>query len=152
MYSTADLLFSRCFTAIRDLKIAMAEGGIGWVPYILERADYVWNRHRFYQNVDQRTLHQNFFAEHMFGCFIDDVHASVPATRSASRASCGEADYPHSDSNWPNSRKACHRGLRRHPDAEVRQMVETIAVSCSTFRADVRPMSSNPTRRAEGDQ
>ena len=36
-----------------------------------------------------------------------------------------EADYPHSDSNWPNSRKRAVEVFATIPDEEVRQMVET---------------------------
>jgi predicted TIM-barrel fold metal-dependent hydrolase len=53
MASVTDLIFSAVFHRHPDLKIGMSEGGIGWIPYILERADYVWERHRHYQNVRQ---------------------------------------------------------------------------------------------------
>jgi len=96
-----DLLFSPVFHRHPRLKIAMAEGGIGWVPYILERADYVWNRHRFYQNVDQRTPPSELFAEHMFGCFIDDVHGLGSRYEIGLSRILWEADYPHSDSTGP---------------------------------------------------
>jgi hypothetical protein len=36
-----------------------------------------------------------------------------------------EADYPHSDSNWPNSRKRAIEVFADVPDEEVRQIVET---------------------------
>ena len=26
----------------------MTEGGIGYIPYVLERADFVWGKHRFW--------------------------------------------------------------------------------------------------------
>ena len=37
----AELVFSRVPAQYPDLKIALSEGGIGWIPYFLERADYV---------------------------------------------------------------------------------------------------------------
>ena len=125
MYAAADLLFSPVFHRHPNLKVAMAEGGIGWVPYLLERADYVWNRHRFYQNVDQTMAPSELFARHIFGCFIDDVHGLKSRYDIGLSRILWEADYPHSDSNWPNSRKRAVEVFATIPDEEVRQMVET---------------------------
>ena len=125
MYATADLLFSPVFHRHPRLKVALAEGGIGWIPYLLERADYVWNRHRFYQNVDQSTPPSRLFAEHMYGCFIDDVHGLGAREVIGLSRILWEADYPHSDSNWPNSRKRAAEVFAAIPDGQVRQIVET---------------------------
>jgi predicted TIM-barrel fold metal-dependent hydrolase len=125
MYATADLLFSPVFHRHPRLKIAMSEGGIGWVPYLLERADYVWSRHRFYQNVHQGTPPSELFARHIYGCFIDDVHGLQSRYSVGLSQILWEADYPHSDSNWPNSRKRAVEVFASVPDDEVRQMVET---------------------------
>jgi hypothetical protein len=38
-----------------------------------------------------------------------------------------EIDFPHSDSNWPNSRKRASEALANVPDDEVEMMVETNA-------------------------
>ncbi|MDQ2635600.1 MAG: amidohydrolase, partial [Actinomycetota bacterium] len=35
-----------------------------------------------------------------------------------------EVDYPHSDSNWPNSRKRIAESMRDVPDDEVGAIVE----------------------------
>ena len=73
MYTTADLLFSPVFHKFPRLKVALSEGGIGWVPYILERIDYTWDRHRYYNDVNQTTRPSDLFRKHIWGCFIDDV-------------------------------------------------------------------------------
>jgi predicted TIM-barrel fold metal-dependent hydrolase len=38
----ADLVWSRMLRKYPNLKIALSEGGIGWIPYFLERVDYVY--------------------------------------------------------------------------------------------------------------
>ncbi|HEY0509882.1 MAG TPA: amidohydrolase family protein, partial [Blastococcus sp.] len=101
--------------------------GIGWVPYILERTDYTWERHKWYQDVDMDTRPSDLFREHFWGCFIDDEHGLK------NRHSIGidrimlEVDFPHSDSNWPNSRKRASEVLADVPDDEVEKIVETNA-------------------------
>ena len=76
--TTVDLLFSGIFEKFPELKVALSEGGIGWMPYILERTEYTWDRHRWYQDIDRETNPLDTFHRHIFGCFISDragVHA-----------------------------------------------------------------------------
>ncbi len=46
MASLADFLFSGVLIRFPALRLAYSEGQIGWLPYILERADDVWREHR----------------------------------------------------------------------------------------------------------
>lgn len=118
MWSTVDLLFSGVLQKYPTLQFSLAEGGIGWIPYVLERSDYVWERHRYYQNIDFDTRPSDLFRKHFWGCFIDDEFGV------ASRHAVGvdrimlEIDFPHSDSNWPNSRKRAAEVLADVPDDE----------------------------------
>ena len=54
------------------LKVALSEGGIGWVPYMLERIDYTWERHKHYTGVNLDIRPSDLFRTHIWGCFIDD--------------------------------------------------------------------------------
>ena len=45
-YSMVDFMFSGVLVRFPELKLAYAEGQIGWIPYILERADKVWEENR----------------------------------------------------------------------------------------------------------
>ncbi|HEX3679095.1 MAG TPA: amidohydrolase family protein [Galbitalea sp.] len=124
MWTTLDLLFSGALQRFPNLQFSLAEGGIGWIPYILERADYTWERHRWYQAIDFDARPSDLFKQHFWGCFIDDEHGL------ANRHTIGidrimlEIDYPHSDSNWPNSRKRATEVLGDVPDDEVSKIVE----------------------------
>jgi predicted TIM-barrel fold metal-dependent hydrolase len=127
MWSTVDLLFSRTLLRFPKLQFSLAEGGIGWIPYILERSDYTWERHRWYQDIDMDARPSDLFKQHFWGCFIEDEHGL------ANREAIGidrimiEVDFPHSDSNWPNSRKRAAESLAHIPDDEVEKIVETNA-------------------------
>jgi predicted TIM-barrel fold metal-dependent hydrolase len=124
MYAAADLMFSPVFHRHPRLKVALAEGGVGWVPYLLERADYVWDRHRHYQNVNQDMKPSDIFRRNIWGCFIDDVHGLRARHEIGVDRITWECDYPHSDSNWPNSRKRAVEVFADVPDDEVHRMVE----------------------------
>jgi predicted TIM-barrel fold metal-dependent hydrolase len=133
MYAMADLLFSPVFHRHPRLQILFAEGGIGWMPYLLERIDRTWERHRFYQNINRDARPSELFAAHITGCFIADRHGV------ASRHAIGignitwESDYPHSDSSWPCSRQLAEEAFQDVPDDEVRQIVELNARRLFTF-------------------
>ena len=51
MASMSDWLFCGKLVQFPDLKLAYSEGQIGWIPYILERADNVWEEHRAWAGV-----------------------------------------------------------------------------------------------------
>ncbi|VFA88403.1 Predicted metal-dependent hydrolase of the TIM-barrel fold [Gordonia paraffinivorans] len=124
MYATADLLFSPVFHRHPKLKFALSEGGIGWVPYMLERIDATWEKHRYYQNINQTVRPSDLFREHMFGCFISDQHGIDNRHEVGIDNITWECDYPHSDSNWPHSRKVVAEQMRDVPDEDVHKMVE----------------------------
>ncbi|MFD6060209.1 amidohydrolase family protein [Rhodococcus wratislaviensis] len=132
-WSTVDLLFSGKLQQFPNLQISLAEGGIGWIPYLLERADFVWERHRWYQKVDQNMYPSELFRKHFWGCFIDDVHGLENRHKIGIDRITLEIDYPHSDSNWPNSRKRASEVLANVPDDEVSMIVETNARTMLRF-------------------
>ncbi|MFQ6396278.1 amidohydrolase family protein [Nocardia sp. KC 131] len=124
MFATADLLFSPVFYRHPKLKVGLSEGGIGWMPYLLERMDGTWERHRFYQNVNQETRPSELFFKHIHGCFIDDRFGVEVRHHIGVERITWECDYPHSDSYWPKSRAYAAEVLAGVPDDEVHQMVE----------------------------
>ncbi|SHN40112.1 amidohydrolase family protein [Cryptosporangium aurantiacum] len=125
MYAASDLLFSPVLHKHPELKFGLSEGGIGWIPYLMERADYVWEKHRWYQNIDSRVRPSELFRKHFHGCFIDDDFGVEQRHRIGVETITWECDYPHSDSHWPHSRKRAEQAFRDVPDDEVRMMVET---------------------------
>lgn len=133
MYATADLLFSPVFHKHPNLKFMLSEGGIGWVPYLVERLDLTWEKHRYYQNINQSVRPSELFAKHIFGCFIEDQFGIDNRHVIGIDNITWEGDYPHSDSNWPSSRKRLHDAMLEVPDEEVHKMVELNARAVLNF-------------------
>jgi len=52
----------RCISRESD----STEGGIGWMPYILERMDYSWSRHKYWCNVNPDKVPSELFREHIY--------------------------------------------------------------------------------------
>ncbi|GAA0556184.1 amidohydrolase family protein [Actinomadura livida] len=124
MYATADLLFSPVFHRHPRLKIGLSEGGIGWIPYLLERIDGTWERHRHYQNINHDVRPSELFARHIHGCFIDDEFGIQARHAIGIDNITWECDYPHSDSYWPKSRAIAAERLAGVPDDEAHKIVE----------------------------
>jgi predicted TIM-barrel fold metal-dependent hydrolase len=124
MTSAAELLFSPVFHKFPDLKVVLSEGGIGWMPYLLEKADYVWERHRWYQDVNRSVRPSELFVNHIYGCFISDRAGLRDRHAIGVEQIMFESDYPHADSNFPNARKMLGEELVDVPAEESRLIAE----------------------------
>ena len=106
-FSMVDWLMSGLFTQFSDLKIAYSEGQIGWIPYILERADTVWRENRGWGGIADKVFEppSELFARHIYGCFFDDPFGLRSIDAIGVDNVTYESDYPHSDSTWPHTAK-----------------------------------------------
>ncbi|ETD33306.1 amidohydrolase family protein [Williamsia sp. D3] len=133
MAAMSDLMFSPVFHNFPKLKVSLSEGGVGWIPWLLERADQVWERHRFYQNINQEMRPSEIFERNIWGCFIADQYGVDNRHRIGIDRLTWECDYPHSDSFWPNSRTVASNMFRDIPSDEVEKIVETNARNLFRF-------------------
>jgi predicted TIM-barrel fold metal-dependent hydrolase len=102
--AATDLVWSQVLRKFPDLKFALSEGGIGWIPYFLERIDYNYQKHRAWTGQDfGDRLPSEVFNEHIITCFIDDRFGLASRAFLEMDNVCWECDYPHSDSTWPTS-------------------------------------------------
>jgi hypothetical protein len=116
----AEWLWSEYPLRHRGLKIAMSEGGIGWVAMLLDRLDNMVDRSGYGQGWDLRpseVLCRNFWF-----CTIDD-----PSTIETRRRICVEnvmveVDYPHGDGTWPDTQRIIEECWGHIPDDELRAM------------------------------
>lgn len=132
-FTATELLFSPVFRKFPDLRVCLSEGGIGWIPYLLERCDYTWERHRHYLDLELKVPPSEIFRDHIFGCFISDDAGIAALDRIGVEQVMWECDYPHSDSNWPNSRKLLTESLRHLPDDQALAIAETNARRVFSF-------------------
>jgi predicted TIM-barrel fold metal-dependent hydrolase len=102
--AAADLLWSRVLKTYPDLRIALSEGGTGWVPYFLSRVDRTYEMHAAWTLQDfGGRLPSEVFREHFLTCFISDPVGVQLREQIGIDNICWEADYPHSDSLWPDA-------------------------------------------------
>jgi predicted TIM-barrel fold metal-dependent hydrolase len=101
--AATDLIVSGTFNRFPDLKVAMSEGGIGWIPFLLDRIDLnLWNQSWTGFELDGLTA-QELFERNFLACFITDPTALRVRDRIGVTSLAWECDFPHSDTVWPNS-------------------------------------------------
>jgi predicted TIM-barrel fold metal-dependent hydrolase len=121
----ASLLFSPVFHRHSGLQVSLTEGGVGWIPAALERADYIWDIHRYrLPEIEQGLRPTELFRRNVSGCLLEDrIGIELRHEIGVDRISF-ESDYPHADSKWPNARKYASELLVEVPDDEAHQMIE----------------------------
>jgi predicted TIM-barrel fold metal-dependent hydrolase len=129
-FSMVDWLMSGLFTEFPDLKIAYSEGQIGWIPYILERADTVWRENRGWGGIADKVLvpPSELFREHVYGCFFDDPHGLRSIAEIGVDNVTYESDYPHSDSTWPHTAKIAAEQTADLPEDVVYKVLRGNAI------------------------
>jgi predicted TIM-barrel fold metal-dependent hydrolase len=107
--AAADLLWSRIPKHFPDIRVALSEGGTGWIPYFLDRLDRTYDMHHLWTGQDfGDRLPSEVFRKHFLTCFISDpVGVQLRHMIGIDNISW-ECDYPHSDSSWPEAPEELH--------------------------------------------
>ena len=124
-----DWIFSGLFDRFPNIKIALSEGSVGWIPWVLERAQQVYATQRHWVakgqalgnvgpvqqydtqiDTDKIDIYRDYY-EHFYGCFIDDATGLAMLDVVGEDNVMIEVDYPHSDTTWPHSLKLAHERL-----------------------------------------
>jgi predicted TIM-barrel fold metal-dependent hydrolase len=103
-----------------NLRIAMSEGGIGWVAMLLDRLDNIVDRSGYGRSWPERpsdVLRRNFWF-----CTIDDPSTIDTRHRIGVENILVEVDYPHGDSTWPDTQLVLEKAWGHLPADELRAM------------------------------
>jgi predicted TIM-barrel fold metal-dependent hydrolase len=145
--AAADLLWSKPVKDYPDLKIALSEGGTGWIPYFLERVDRTFEMHSTWTLQDfGGKLPSEVFRDHFLTCFISDPLGVKLRHEIGIDNIAWEADYPHSDSMWPGAPEELGDVLNKEqvPMGEVDKMTHLNAMWWYSFD----PFTHVPRERA----
>jgi predicted TIM-barrel fold metal-dependent hydrolase len=123
LIAAAEWLWSGVALRFPSLSVAMSEGGIGWVPMLMDRVDYVLSHSASGTESDawpsdlkpSEVLGRNFYF-----CTIDDPSVIELRERIGVGHIMLESDYPHADSTWPDTQLVMGETLGHLPDDELR--------------------------------
>jgi predicted TIM-barrel fold metal-dependent hydrolase len=150
MTTMIDWIFSGVFIRVPELKLCLSEGGIGWIPYALERCDHSFHQResaflRARNNglahlVDYRDLDRlpsEVFAEHVYACLLDEPFGSAILDKMPLANVMVEVDYPHADTSWPGSQKLIDQQLSALTAQERYAVLEGTARRVFNFEPNV---------------
>ena len=104
MFAAIDWLYSMYPVKHPNLKIAMSEGGIAWVPGLMDRLDHTLRYHEIYGTwVDLDVTPVEVLQRNFYHCVLDDPSNMRLATASVSTTSWSRPTIRRLDSSWPNT-------------------------------------------------
>lgn len=112
-----------------DMRIIISEGSIGWVPYLMERADFAnwrhkaWTKSRF-QNIKPSELMKRHFCH----CFLWDPYGIKNLDEIGEGNVTYEVDYPHSDALWPDAAELLWEQVKHLSDEQIDKVTHKNAI------------------------
>ncbi|GGV35786.1 amidohydrolase [Actinomadura cremea] len=105
--SMTDFMMSGVLHRFPDLKLLYAEAQIGWIPYLLERVDDVWETHRGWADTRHNCPEppSTYYYRQITSCFFKDAIGVEMLHKVGVDNVTFETDYPHQDGTWPRSRE-----------------------------------------------
>jgi predicted TIM-barrel fold metal-dependent hydrolase len=126
----AAVIFSGALERHPNLKIVLAETGIGWLPYMLERLDDTYDKFldaaEFWSRIGGMAITMEpsrYFKRQVWATFQTD-HAGLRLLDVlGDDRVMWASDYPHADSTWPESQKAIEDSFKDVPAASRRRIL-----------------------------
>lgn len=140
MHSLLEYLFSAVFERIPTLRVCFAESQLGLVPYILDRADFIWQEIVIdgTATVDKRALPRppsEYFRRNCWVAFFRDPVGLKMADYIGIDRILFETDYPHLDTEWPNCQTKAEEMLEgMSPEAQQKILGDNAR---DLFRVDI---------------
>jgi predicted TIM-barrel fold metal-dependent hydrolase len=130
IFSMLDLIWASFWERFPDVKFSLTEGDIGWIPYFLQRSNWVNERHSGWtgSQFPEGTDPSDVFQKHIISCFIHDPIGVELINHFNVDNVCWECDYPHSDSLWPVAPERAHELLRPLNDGQINRITHENAM------------------------
>ena len=117
-----------------NMKIALSEGSIGWVPYFLERCDFAHSRHMAWtHSTFEDEKPSKLFRKHFLNCFIEDEFGLRNIDDIGEDMIAYECDYPHSDCLWPEVPERLWPHVKHLTDAQIDKVTHLNAARFFNF-------------------
>ncbi|MGA8370390.1 MAG: amidohydrolase family protein [Acidimicrobiales bacterium] len=120
--AAVDWLFSLAPVRYPDLKICLSEGGIGWVPALLDRLDHMGSYSQMYGTWQSDLTPSEVLCRNFWFCAVEDQSAFALRDRIGIDHILLESDYPHCDSTWPNTQRVINEEIGGLPAEDIKKM------------------------------
>ena len=120
--AAVDWLFSLAPVRYPELKICLSEGGIGWVPALLDRLDHMGTYSQMYGTWHSDLTPSEVLRRNFWFCAVEDQSTFALRDRIGVDHILLESDYPHCDSTWPNTQRVIEEEIGGLPAADITKM------------------------------
>jgi len=114
MGSLVDYIFAGIFHKFPQLRVAYSEGQVGWAPYVLERADKLWEERgdvSFGSSLPEPP--SSYIKDHVWFCIFDDETGLRNRDVIGMDQITFEVDYPHADSTFPHTKETATKIVQK---------------------------------------
>lgn len=127
------LALAGVFDRFPQLRIYFAETMVGWLPYFLEQLDDNWRRdrhwmERYYGIEPFKREPSEYIREHCWWGFLRDPYGVKVRHDAGIGRMMWASDFPHSASDWPNSKKVIEEMFVGVPQDEADQVLAGNAI------------------------
>lgn len=121
--TTSDWLYSKIPLRFPELRIAISEGGIGWVPALIDRLEHC-SRYREYTGgwIGEDLSPIDVLRRNFWFCALDDTAGFLLLDQIGADRIMVESDYPHTDTTWPDTQQYLERQLGFLPPDVIEQL------------------------------
>jgi predicted TIM-barrel fold metal-dependent hydrolase len=132
--NAVQLIWTGVFDRFPSLRIYFAETQIGWIPNFLEQMDNHYQRHRYWADrllglKPLKRMPSEYVLEHCYWGFLyNPVGVRTVRQELGVDRVMWASDFPHAETDWPNSRKTLDENFAGVPEAETYRMVAGNAI------------------------
>ena len=125
-----DWLLSANFVRFPNLKLAMSESQIGWMPYLYGRVDAIWKKGNAQSGISPLLVDSpsSYAKGRVYGCFFEDDFGIKSRDDIGIDTITFESDYPHQDSTWPDTKAYAERAMAGLSQDEINKIVRDNAI------------------------
>lgn len=135
VHALVDWVLSGVLVRHAKLRVVLSEAQAGWMPFMLQRLDDLWERGDVYETDVRQTLPirpSELVRSRIYSCIFNDQLGLAARDQIGMEHLMFETDYPHSDSTFPHSQQTAEQlvqvaGLTDH---ETWQFVRGNAIAC----------------------
>jgi predicted TIM-barrel fold metal-dependent hydrolase len=129
--SMADWLLSGVLARFPQLKIAFSESQIGWMPFMFERVDNIFNKGSGTAMLDPVITKppSEYVPGRVYGCFFEDDFGIKARDSIGIDQITFETDYPHQDTTWPDTMAYARRAFAGLTEEEIYKVARGNAIT-----------------------
>lgn len=108
----SDWVHAKIAVRFPELKVCLSEGGIGWVPVLMDRMEHSERLTKLMGTwVGEELRPVEVLQRNFWFCLLDEPSAMPLLDRIGTDRILFEVDYPHADSSWPDTQPLLERQM-----------------------------------------